>query len=151
MSSRILVALATTRHSDELGPRAVEEAKALGLPLTLLLVTEREEIDRVYQLRSDPLLLGPRPLEEILGEIEEEHRRMLERQEAEIERLAVREGVDVETIAVAGRYEDELARAIQAGDYRVIYWLKLNRGFLARFFLGADAAEVVRVERRRGS
>lgn len=144
--SQILVALATTRRSDELGRRAVAEAAELGAGITLLLVTEKEEIERVYELRTDPVLLGTRPLESILGEIEEEHRRMLAEQADDIERLARAASIPVERMYASGRYEREVARVAGQGDYRVVYWLKQSRGFMARFFLGSDQDEIVRVE-----
>jgi nucleotide-binding universal stress UspA family protein len=143
---RILVALATTRHADAIGRQAVEEAAKIGAEIDLLLVTEKEEIDRVYQLKSDPFLLGTRPLDAVLGEIEEEHRRMLAEQAEEIERFAADASVKVQRLKATGSYEREIARVAAQGDYRVIYWLRQNRGFIARFFLGADQDEVVRVE-----
>lgn len=146
--SRILVALATTRHSDELGRRAVVEAEKKGASITLLLVAESEEIDRIHQLKSDPLLLGTRELDEILGEIEEEHRRMLDEHAGEIERLAGDRGVSVERIEASGRYDRLVGDIVAHGDYEVVYWLKHSRGFVARFFLGADQDEIVRVEPR---
>ena len=147
--SRVLCALATTRHASELGQKAVAEAKAKQASLVLLLVTETEELHRVYQLQSDPMLLGTRPLEDLLAEIEEEHRRILAEEAAEIDRLATRVGVPVERILLSGRYEQAVAQAVAAGSYDVVFWLRQSRGFMARFFLGSDEDEVVRVEPRR--
>jgi hypothetical protein len=147
--SKVLCALATTRHASVLGQQAVAEAKAKNAGLVLLLVTETEELHRVYQLRSDPMLLGTRALEDLLSEIEEEHRRILAEEAAEIDRLAARMGVPVERIEASGRYEHAVAQSVAAGSYEVVFWLRHSRGFIARFFLGSDEDEVVRVETRR--
>ncbi len=147
---RILVALATTRHADAIGRQAVDEAERLGAEIDVLLVTERDEIDRVYQLKHDPLLGGTRPLEEIVNEIAEEHRRMLEEQAQEIERFAAEIGCVVRRLTASGSYEREITRVAGQGDYAVLYWIRQNRGFIARFFLGADEDEVVRVEPQPG-
>ena len=144
----ILVALATTRTSEELGPRAVAEARERALPITLLLVTEQEEIDRVRQLRTDPRLIGTETLEDLLAHIEREHRTMLEEQADEIEALARVAGVEVAREVVSGSYEEQVAERARAGTWQVIYWLRPARGFVASFFLGSDEDEVVRVERR---
>lgn len=146
---RVLVCLATTRHSDELARAAVNEAKRIGAAISVLMVTETEELDRVYQLRSDPRLVGTRSLEDILGEIAEEHRRMLDEHARDIEAAAQQAGVTVERVLASGRYDTEVARVAAAGTYKVVYWLKQNRSFMARFFLGADQDEVVRVEPAR--
>lgn len=149
MTNKVLCALATTRHASELGQRAVAEAKARGASLVLLLVTETDELDRVHQLRSDPMLAGTRPLEDLLDDIEEEHRRILAEEASEIDRLAAAAGVPVERIQASGRYEPAVAQAVAAGGYDVVFWLRHSRGFIARFFLGSDEDEVVRVEPRR--
>ena len=143
--SEILVALATTRQSDEIGKSAVAEAKDTGEKLILLLVTESEELVRIKKLRSDPYLLGTRSVEEIISQIEREHQRKLEEQADDVERTASQEGVEVSRIYVEGRYDTEIARYVSTGNYPVIYWLKQSRGFLARFFLGVDQDEVIRV------
>jgi nucleotide-binding universal stress UspA family protein len=145
----ILVALATTRHSEALGPLAMTEARGSESSITLLLVHERDEIDRVYQLRSDPRLVGTVALEDVLAQIEEEHRRILEEHAREIERLATEAKVPVERRVVHGRYEDQVERLVAEGSWDVVLWLRHNRGFIARFFLGADEDEIVRVEPRR--
>lgn len=145
---RILVALATTRTSAALGPKAVAEARLAGLPVTLLLVTEEAEIDRVRQLRTDPRLLGTDTLEQLLAHIEREHRTMLAEQADEIDALARAAGVEVARETVSGSYEQVVAERARAGPWKVIYWLRPARGFVASFFLGSDEDEVVRVERR---
>ncbi len=147
--NQILCALATTRHASALGEQAVAEARRRGASLALLLVTETDELDRVYQLRSDPMLVGTRPLEHILPEIAEEHRRILLEEADQIERLAAASGVAITRIEASGRYERAVAEAVAAGAYEVVFWLRHNRGFIARFFLGSDEDEVVRVEPRR--
>lgn len=144
--SRILAALATTRHSDGLASQVVGEAASRHATLTLLLVTEKEEIDRVYQLRADPFLIGDRPLADILRGIEEEHARMLDEWATDIEHMAREAGVGVERLVAEGSYDTAVARAVAEGSYDVVYWLRHNRGFIARFFLGTDEDEVVRVE-----
>jgi hypothetical protein len=58
--------------------------------------------------------------------------------------------VPVEQVNVSGRYEAEVARAAAEGKFAVLFWLRQNRGFMARFFLGADEDVVVRVEPTRG-
>lgn len=147
--ARILAALATTRHSDELPRRVVEAARSRGADVDLLLVTEKEEIDRLYQLRADPFLIGDRPMAEILAGIEEEHRRMLRERADEIERLAGEVGVQVARREVQTDYETAVARALEEGTCDVVIWLRHNRSFIARFFLGADEDEVVAVELAR--
>ncbi|MBN1335487.1 MAG: universal stress protein [Deltaproteobacteria bacterium] len=141
---QILVALATTRSSEEIGARAVEEARASGLGLTLLLVTERDELSQVYQLRCHPAFQGTRTLEDVLREIELEHRRMLEGQALAIEASARDLGVEVETRLAVGDYPTQMALETRRRSYAAVYWLRHNRGFIARFFLGDDADEVVR-------
>jgi len=141
---RILVALATTRSSEEIGPKAVEEAGRAGLPLTLLLVTEREELAEVYQLRSHPAFQGTRQLDDVLREIELEHRRMLEEEAVTIETRAREAGVEVETRLAVGDYAGQVALEVARRPYAAVYWLRHVRGFIARFFLGDDAGEVVR-------
>lgn len=143
---RLLVALATTRSSDALAPRALEEARLRGLPLTLLLVTERQELDRVYQLRNHPALQGTRTLEDVLREIELEHRRMMEEQAVAIEDQARALGIDVEKRLAMGDYEAEIAAEVGRHRYRAVLWMRHNRGFIARFFLGDDAVELACTE-----
>lgn len=148
MSGRILVALATTRTSQDIGQQAVAEAKARGVGLVLLLVGETDELRSVYELRTDPVLLGTRPIDEIVREIEEEHRRMLDEQAEEIEAWAAAAGVPVERRAVAGKYDAEIARAAASGEFATLFWLRQSRGFIARFFLGSAEDEVVRSDTR---
>lgn len=143
---RLLVALATTRNSEEMGSQAVEEARRRGVGLTLLLVTERHELERVHQLRSHPALQGTRALEDVLREIELEHRRMMEEQALRIEALALEAGLDVEKRLAMGDYEAEVAAETRRNAYAAVLWLRQNRGFIARFFLGDDAVEVACAE-----
>jgi len=140
---RLLVALATTRTSDGLAARALEEARRRSLPLTLLLVTERQELERVYQLRHHPALQGTRTLDDVLREIELEHRRMMEEQALQIETLAREVGIDVEKRVAMGDYEAEIAAEVARNSYAAVLWLQQNRGFIARFFLGDDELEAV--------
>ena len=100
----------------------------------------------MYQLRADPFLIGDRPLAEILRGIEEEHVRMLDEWATELELLARAAGVAVERLAVEGSYDTAVAHAVAEGAYDVVFWLRHNRSFIARFFLGTDEDEVVRVE-----
>ena len=148
MSGQILVALATTRTSQAIGRDAVAEAKSRGVGLVLLLVAESEELRSVYELRTDPVLLGTRPIDEIVHEIEEEHRRMLTEQAEEIEALAADAGVPVERRAGSGNYDAEIARAAASGEFGTLFWLRQSRGFIARFFLGSAEHEVVRSDTR---
>ena len=48
----------------------------------------------------------------------------------------------------SGRYEAAVAQEVAKGSYDVVFWLRQSRGFIARFFLGSDEDEVVRVEPR---
>jgi hypothetical protein len=141
---RILIALATTRSSEEIGAVAVDEARRTGLGLTLLLVTEREELGQVYQLRSHPAFQGTRTLDDVLREIELEHRRMLEEQALALEVLARAASVDLETHLAAGDYAAQVAAEVGRRPYAAVYWLCHNRSFIARFFLGDDEGDVVR-------
>jgi hypothetical protein len=143
---QILIALATTRNSDAIGTRAIEEARREGLGLTLLMITEKAEIERVYQLRSDPILQGTRTLDDILHEIELEHRRMLEEHALHIEATARQAGVEVDKRLAVGDYLGEVLFEAAKRPYRSVYWLRHSRGFIARFFLGSDEDEVVRSE-----
>ncbi len=141
---RILLAIATTRCSESIGAAAVAEAARAGLELTLLLVTEREELSQVYQLRSHPAFQGTRTLDDVLRVIELEHRRMLEEQAMAIAAQAQAAGVEVETRLAVGDYVTQVALEADRRPYAAVYWLRQGRGFIARFFLGDDAGDVVR-------
>jgi hypothetical protein len=143
---QILVALATTRNADAIGRLAIEEAVREHDGVTLLMVTEKAEIERVYQLRSDPVLQGTRTLDDILREIELEHRRMLEEHAMHIEARAQEAGVEVEKRLAVGDYLGEVILEAAKRPYRCVYWLRHSRGFIARFFLGSDEDQVIRSE-----
>lgn len=140
---QILVALATTRSSEKLGPLAVQEAIAHHGAITILMVTEKTELERVYQLHCDPILQGTRTLEDILHEIELEHRRMLEEQALHIDQEATAAGIEVEKRLSVGDYQTEILAELAKRPYGCLLYLRHGRGFIARFFLGADEDEAV--------
>jgi nucleotide-binding universal stress UspA family protein len=143
---QILVALATTRASEGLGRMAINEALAHGDGITLLMVTEKAELERVYQLRCDPFFQGTRTLEDIVGNIELEHRRILEEEALRIEAEAAAAGIEVEKRLAVGNYREEILRETQKRRYRIVLWMRHARGFIARFFLGSYEDEIIRGE-----
>jgi hypothetical protein len=64
----------------------------------------------------------------------------------QIETQAREAGIDLEKRLSMGDYEVEVAAEVARNPYAAVLWLQQNRGFIARFFLGDDAAEVACTE-----
>lgn len=155
MRSRILIAVSTSRYSEQLIAHAATEADALRdrsdeVVIDVLYVRESEDLAEVSQRVSGEGFLGLAPQADILETLVAERHRMASRRIEQLRALAEERGYPITVTEVEGRFVDTVLTHAEQKRCDIILITRDDRPFISRLLFGSDADRVARMARKGG-
>ena len=152
MSSRILLALSTSRYSIQLIEGALAEASQLAsagpVQLDVLYVTETEELNDVSSRVGSDGFLGLSIQRDVIEALQAEHRRTALQRIEELRVAAEEANIPINVAETDGNFSTAVIRYAEENPCDVIYITRDDRPFISRFLFGSDADRVARLAKR---
>ena len=152
MSSRVLLALSTSRYSAQLIEGALSEASQLALngevQLDVLYVTESDELEQVSSRVGSDGFLGMSIQRDVIEALQAEHRRTALQRIENLQSAAQQRAIPINVIEVDGSFSAAVLNYAESHPCDVIYLTRDDRPFISRFLFGSDADRVARLAKR---
>ena len=148
--ARILAVISTSRFSEKVIDEAFLQARDdPEAEITLLYITETEEIDKIRSQMESPGFLGEKPVEEVVQALLEDWEIWKKKRIDEFTKMAEMAKISARTIEASGNYPDKVIEHAEKEVYDYIFMVKSKQSFLSRLIHGSDVDKVVRYTRAK--
>ena len=152
--TKILLAISTSRYSQNLVFQVMEEAKSgieqgVQVQIDVLYVIEEEELKKVSDQIGSQAFWGPSIQKDVVEALGNEHHRMALQRIAEVQKEAREIDCEVNTFEVKGKFSTAVIKHAENHPCDVIFITRDDRPFISRVLFGSEADRVARLAKKK--
>lgn len=152
---RILLALSTSRYSERLISKSIDEAQlqvqaGRTVQLDVLYIIEDDELNRISNQVGQDGFLGASVQKDVLEALGAAHHRTALAHISSVRKQAETAGIDVQVTEAHGHFSKAVIEYAEQRHCDVILLVRDDRPFISRLLFGSEADKIARLAKRDG-
>ena len=153
--NRILLALSTSRYSERLITKTIDEARSrleqgLNVQIDVLYIIEEAELNRISNQVGRDGFLGASVQKDVLEALGAAHHRTALSHISSVRRQAELAGIPVQVTEEHGHFSSAVIEYAEQRQCDVILLVRDDRPFISRLLFGSEADRIARLAKRDG-